>query len=82
GEIIKQISETELTLGERFRIEQGIEIGRRARELYPGGLLIDDTDLVSASRKTKRLMDDADVSIILEGAFLIDGFVARADILR
>ncbi len=82
GEITKQITEAELTLGERFRIEQGIEIGRRARELYPDGLLIDDTDLVSASKGTKRLMNDPSVSIILEGAFLIDGFVARADILR
>ena len=82
GEATKQITEAELTLGERFRIEQGIEIGRRARELYPGGLLIDGMDLVSASKKTERLMNDPDVSIIFEGAFLIDGFVARADMLR
>ncbi|MFC1985647.1 DUF2779 domain-containing protein [Chloroflexota bacterium] len=81
-EIAKQTTETELTLGERFRIEQGIEIGRRARELYPDGLLVDDLDLVSASKKTKSLMDDPGVSIIFEGAFLIDGFVARADILE
>ena len=82
GEIAKQTIEAELTLGERFRIEQGIEIGRRARELYPSGLLMDDMDLVSASSKTESLMNDPNVSIILEGAFLIDGFVARADILR
>jgi len=82
GEAAKQITEAELTLGERFRIEQGIEIGRRARELYPSGLLIDDVDLVSASKNTKSLMNDPSVSIILEGTFLIDGFVARADILK
>ncbi len=82
GEIAKQTTEAKLTLGEKFRMEQGIEIGRRARELYPGGLLIDDTDLVAASRQTERLMNDPNVSIILEGAFLVDGFVARADILR
>lgn len=82
GEATKQITEAELTLGERFRIEQGIEIGRRARELYPDGLLIDDTDLVSASRKTERLMNDPSVPIILEGTFFVDGFVARADILK
>jgi len=82
GEIAKQTTEAELTLGERFRIEQGIEIGRIARELYPGGVLIEDMDLVSASRKTERLMNEPNVSIILEGAFLIDGFVARGDILR
>jgi CRISPR/Cas system-associated exonuclease Cas4 (RecB family) len=82
GEVTRQIIEAELTLGERFRIEQGIEIGRRARKLYPDGLLIDDTGLVSASKKTKSLMNDPSVSIIFEGAFLIDGFVARADVLR
>ncbi len=70
------------TLGEKFRMEQGMEIGRRARELYPDGFLIDEMDIVSASKKTKSLMNDPNVSIIFEGAFLIDGFVARADILR
>ncbi len=77
-----EVAETELTLGERFRIEQGNEIGRRARELYPDGLFVDDMDLVSASKKTKSLMDDPGVSIIFEGAFLIDGFITRADILE
>lgn len=77
-----EITEAGLTPGERFRIEQGIEIGRRARELYPDGSLIEDMDSVSASRETKRLMNEPSVSIIFEGAFLIDGFVARADILK
>ncbi len=77
-----EIAEAELTLGERFRIEQGIKIGKRARGLYPDGLLIDNMDLVSASKKTKSLMDDPSVPIIFEGAFLIDGLVTRADILK
>jgi len=70
------------TLGERFHMEQGIEIGRRARELYPNGFLMDDMDTVSASKKTKSLMNDPNVSIIFEGAFLIDSFAAKADILK
>ncbi len=81
-EVAKQFAEAALTPGERFRIEQGIEIGRRARELYPEGLLIDDMNIVSASKNTKSVMNNPNVSIIFEGAFLIDGFVARADILR
>jgi len=80
GKVTKSISE--VTLGERFRIEQGIEIHRRAREVYPDGFLIDEMGLESASRKTKNLMNDPSVSTIFEGAFLVDGFVARADILR
>ena len=34
------------TLGDRFRREQGIEIGQRARELYPGGALVRHGDMV------------------------------------
>jgi CRISPR/Cas system-associated exonuclease Cas4 (RecB family) len=63
-------------------MEQGIEIGRRARELYPEGVLIDDPDMPSASKKTRSLIDDSNISKILEGVFLIDGFVAKADILK
>lgn len=75
-----QVSKTP-SLAERFRMEQGIEIGRRATELYPDGRLIVDTDMVSASRKTKNLIQDPNVSIIFEGVFSVDGFVAKADIL-
>jgi len=72
----------EPTLGERFRMEQGIEIGRRARELYPDGILIDKEGIASASEKTKILMNNPDVSIIFEGTFLIDDLATKADILK
>lgn len=72
----------EPTLGERFRMEQGMEIGKRARELYPDGVLIVDTNIASASEKTKSLIDDSNVSTLFEGTFLIDGFIAKADILK
>ena len=72
----------EPTLGERFRMEQGMEIGKRARELHPNGVLIVDTNIASASKKTKSLMDDPNVPVLFEGTFLIDGFIAKADILK
>ena len=43
GTIAKTV--TTPTLGEKFRIEQGREIGEKARELYPHGILIDDKDI-------------------------------------
>ena len=70
------------TIGEKFLMEQGIEIGRRARELYPEGVLIYESDIVSSSKKTKVLMNDPSIPIILEGVFLIDGFATRPDILE
>lgn len=77
-----QITKTGLTLGERFRIEQATEIERRARELYSDGLLIADTDIVAASKKTKSLMNDPNASVIFEGMFFVESFASRADILK
>ena len=76
-----QITKTP-TIGERFRMEQGIEVGRRARDLYPMGILINESNEASASKKTKGLMDDQNIPVIFEGTFCIDGFEAKANILR
>ena len=72
----------EPTLGERFRIEQGMEVGRRAREAYPDGILVGEKDMTSAIERTKSLMNNPNVSVIFEGAFLADSLIARVDILR
>ncbi len=71
-----------LSLGEKFRIEQGLDVGRRARALYPSGVLIEERDTVSAAPKTQRAMADPGVSILFEAAFLTDGCATRADILK
>jgi len=68
------------TLGERFRLQQGQEIGRRARGLYPDGTLIADVNLTSATRKTAEALGTA-VPALFEGAFVASGFSARADVL-
>ena len=70
------------TLAEQFRMDQGKEIGARARKLYPDGRLVEYTDTVSAAEQTVSLMNDPDISIILEATFVIDGFAAKADILK
>ena len=71
----------ELTLGERFRIEQGIEIGRRARGLYPGGRLM-SLNMTVALEETRKALADDSVPSVFEGAFLADNFAARADVLE
>ena len=50
-----------LTTGEMFRTEQGMEVKRRARDLYPSGILVEDKDIIQASKKTKSLMNDPNV---------------------
>ena len=72
----------EFTIGEKFRIEQGMEIGKRAREVYPNGILVDEKDIISSIEKTKSLMNDSNVLVIFEGTFLINNLAARVDILK
>ena len=76
-----EVPRAPLTLGERFRFQQGQEIGRRARALYPDGTLIADVNLVSDVRKTGAALSSL-APALFEAAFVADGFSARADILR
>ncbi|MEQ8192810.1 MAG: DUF2779 domain-containing protein, partial [Candidatus Eremiobacterota bacterium] len=72
---------TPLTLSDKFRLETGIEIEKKATETYPSGILIDDLNTIAAAQKTEKLQNDPDTKAIFEGAFIYKSFVARADIL-
>ncbi len=70
-----------LTLGERFRIYQGQEIGRRARGIFPGGQLITAADSLAADATTRAALADSGIPSLFEAAFVADGYAARADVL-
>lgn len=72
----------DLSLDVKFRIEQGIEIHKRARSLYPRGHVVGMQGMRKAVAATKSAIQNPDVTTIYEGAFLSGGFAARADILR
>ena len=71
----------EATEGDQLRMDEGLEVGRRARQLYPGGLLVDGRDLTLAAKRTRELLHDQRVSVIFEATFLVEPFAAKADIL-
>ena len=68
-------------IGDKFRMEQGLEIGKRSRMIYPDGILIDDKDIITASEKTKTLMSNPKNNILFEATFSIDEYVCKADVL-
>jgi hypothetical protein len=72
----------EATIGDKFLIEQGIEIGNRARTLYPDGVFIEEKNPHIAAEITKNLIDNTETQIIYEGAFIFGDLVTRADILK
>jgi hypothetical protein len=71
----------DLTVAELFRMEQGLEVGRRARALWPDGVLIKSVDLDAAAAETQRLMNMPSIGVIFEATVRIDGYTAKADIL-
>jgi predicted RecB family nuclease len=62
----------------------GIEVGVKARLLWPGGVLIDTKydDYAEAIRRTKALIDDPTVPAIFEAALVHDGVLIRVDALE
>ncbi len=82
GAIDRKEAWARLGPGAKFRMEQGLEIGRRARAVYPAGQFVREVNLTAAEKHTREWLSNPDIPVIFEGAFLVDGFVARADILR
>ncbi len=62
----------------------GIEVGIKARLLWPGGVLIDTKydDYAEAIRRTKALIADPTVPAIFEAALVHDGVLIRVDALE
>ena len=67
---------------ERFRMEQGQEVGALARKLFPDGVLVDGANGESADEVTQSLISDPRTSALFEPSFRVPPFVAKADILR
>ncbi|HOT75392.1 MAG TPA: Dna2/Cas4 domain-containing protein, partial [Candidatus Wallbacteria bacterium] len=72
---------SELSAAERMRMEDGREIGSRARTLYPEGKLIEEKSLKSAIKATGASISNDSLMALFEAAFLHDNLTARADII-
>jgi len=66
------------------RLEQGHEVGRLARQLFPGGVEIKATreELGEAIRATRELVANREVPAIFEATFEHGGVLVRVDILQ
>jgi CRISPR/Cas system-associated exonuclease Cas4 (RecB family) len=67
---------------DRFRMEQGQEIGRLARQLYQDRILVSARAGLAAVDITQGFIAERSVATIFEAEFRTGPFVARADILR
>lgn len=74
----------ETTPDELHRMEEGIEIGRLACGLYPGGERIEtrEASFEESTTQTMTLMEDENIPAIFEASFEYDNLRIRVDILR
>ena len=63
-------------------MEQGLEVGRLAPKLFPGGVEVTAIGLGEAIRATRELIANPQIPAIFEPAFEWDGVYVRADILQ
>lgn len=63
-------------------MEQGLEVGRLARQLFPGGVEVSAIGLGEAIRVTRELVANPQVPAVFEGAFERGGVYVRVDILQ
>ena len=66
------------------RLEMGIQVGKLARECFPGGVLVDvePVDIPGAVARTSRLIADPGAPAIFEGMFEFERVRVRVDILE
>jgi predicted RecB family nuclease len=62
-------------------MEQGKEIHRRARKLYPDGTFVNESSSHAAAARTRDLLANPDTHVIFEATFLAGNYIAKADIL-
>ncbi len=71
-----------ISASDKFNMEEGLEVHRRAKALFPDGHSIGFTDILTAVAETDKLMADKKTSVIFEATFVFGNFVTRADILK
>ena len=73
-------TQEQLSPAEQLRIEEGLEIHQRARNLFPDGVMVSGSNDICV-HKTRALLSNPAVSTIFEATFQNGQFITKADIL-
>ena len=74
------LTQEQLSPAEQLRIEEGLEIHQRARNLFPDGVMVSGRN-ETCVHKTRALLSNPKVSTIFEATFQNGQFITKADIL-
>ena len=75
-------SEAPPTLGEQFRMKQGLEIHRKARILFPNGVEPGGKGISDQAEQTAQLMTTPEVTTIFEATFIDGIYATKADVIQ
>ena len=70
-----------LSLYDKFIIEEGLDIHKKAQLLYPDRVMISGNN-ISSAQKTAQLLNAPEVETLFEATFIIRGGITKADIIR
>jgi predicted RecB family nuclease len=70
-----------MSIYDKFIIEEGLDIHKKAQHLFPYGLLVTGNN-ISAVKMTVELLNKPDVSTLYEATFMIHSGITRADVLK
>jgi CRISPR/Cas system-associated exonuclease Cas4 (RecB family) len=70
-----------LSIHDKFIIEEGLDIHKKAQQLFPNGVMMTGSN-ISAAQKTAKLLNDPEITTLFEATFLIHQGVTRADIIK
>lgn len=74
------LHQKQLSPAEKLKIKEGMEIHKKARCLFPNGVLVSGNNQTCINR-TKELLSNPAISIIFEATFQTGPFITKADIL-
>jgi predicted RecB family nuclease len=75
------LTQTSPSEGDLFRMEQGKEIGKLARTVFPGGHFIRNGTNEATASRTQDAIADGRIDVAFESTFVVGNYVAKPDIL-
>jgi len=74
------LSQKQLSPAEKLKIEDGLDIHKKARGLFPAGVMVSGSNETSV-QTTQQLLSDPNITVIFEATFVYGNYITKADIL-
>jgi len=74
------LPQKQLSPAEQLKIEDGMNIHKKARGLFPAGVMVSGNNKASV-QTTQQLLSDPNITVIFEATFIYKNYITKADII-